>query len=203
MPTTIPTYLPEWAEDDTTFVDGTPNKSRPASPLRQFGTAPLSLLNCQEFNYQMNLIGQWIAYLSEQVTAPSQKAIGELFLVSGDSRNPSEILGYGTWVRAAEGRTIIGAGTGVDVNGTSQNFTDGQTVGEYNVKLTTDQIPQHSHTGGITGPTGGPTARVEGYPAGAPASDNYVPTSTGATGGSQSHNNVQPSFVCYVWKRTA
>jgi hypothetical protein len=198
-----PEHNPLWATDDTVTVEGTPNKIRPTPELRQFGYAPNSFPTAEELNWQLNNIYNQIIAVKSQIVAPSEFPIGFVMTLTGDTRNPSEIVGYGTWSRFAEGRVIIGAGTTTDVNTTVQTFTDGSSGGEFTHKITDNEMPVHGHSGGLSGPSGGSAAKVEGYVQGAPNSDNYVPTSTGQAGGGQAHNNVQPYVVCFMWRRTA
>lgn len=197
-----PDFTPEWAKQSVIMSDGTPNKVRPDVALREYGFSPNSFPTPQELNWQLNNIYLYIQELRSQIVAPSQLPVGFIMMLTGTTDNPNALLGYGTWERIGQGRTIIGAGTGVDEKGVSRTFTDGQTTGEYDHTLSIDEIPQHSHTGGLTGPTGSTSARIEGYPSKPPANDNYVLGSTGSTGSSQAHNNVQPSLVCHIWKRT-
>lgn len=63
--------------------------------------------------------------------------VGCIFEITGDSRNPNEILGFGTWTAFAAGRVTIGAGTGPD----GVTYTDGTTVGANSITLTEAQLP--------------------------------------------------------------
>ena len=56
----------------------------------------------------------------------------------------AEKLG-GTWEKYAQGRTLIGEGTGSDSNGLVKTFINNTTGGEYSHKLTISEIPSHSH----------------------------------------------------------
>lgn len=70
--------------------------------------------------------------------------VGSIY-ISTNSTNPGEYLG-GTWESYGQGRTLIGAGTGTDSNGTTQSFQNGQTGGEYSHTLTKEEMPSHNHT---------------------------------------------------------
>ena len=196
-----PTFEPEWAINDTVFADGTANKIRPDPTIRNNGYAPDQYPTCQELNWQLNNLYQQIAFLKEQATTPSEKAVGEVVFISGDSRNPSVIYGYGTWERFGAGQVIVGAGTNTDTRGETRNFVDAEEGGAYQHKLTTSEIPRHQHTNGIAGPAGGTQYSIEGYGGAAPAADNYKVDNTGFVGGDQPHNNIQPYIVAYIWKR--
>mgnify|MGYP000015530987 CR=1 FL=1 len=96
--------------------------------------------------------------------------VGSIY-ISKDSTNPGTLWPGTTWEREAEGRCIIGIGTGYS--------TVGATGGSSTVTLDTTQIPSHSHTGpshyhttpnhshtwsGTTSWGGGHTHSVLGYP---------------------------------------
>ena len=96
--------------------------------------------------------------------------VGSIY-ISYASTNPGTLWPGTTWEREAEGRCIIGIGTGYS--------TVGATGGSSTVTLDTTQIPSHSHTGpshyhttpnhshtwsGTTSWGGGHTHSVLGYP---------------------------------------
>ena len=113
----------------------------------------------------------------------------------------------GIWEKYSQGRTIIGEGTGTDSNGLVKTFTNGVTDGEYTHKLTNDEMPRHTHT-----------SSVFGFQASAYITENnktnlwivgeeMVATTYGTSqissvaGGSESHNNMEPYIVTYIYKR--
>lgn len=110
----------------------------------------------------------------------------------------------GKWEVYAGGRTIIGVGTGTDVNGLVQTFTNGSTGGEYAHKLTIAEMPSHNHTPQLEG-TGFATYGSNGGNSNWTYSGNnmlYGGTQiTGNTGGNGSHNNVEPYIATYIYKR--
>ena len=110
----------------------------------------------------------------------------------------------GKWEVYAGGRTIIGVGTGTDVNGLIQTFTNGSTGGEYAHKLTIAEMPSHNHTPQLEG-TGFATYGSNGGNSNWTYSGNnmlYGGTQiTGNTGGNGSHNNVEPYIATYIYKR--
>ena len=85
------------------------------------------------------------------------------------------------------------------MNNEEKTFNVNSTGGEYNHRLTIEEMPSHNHvykaykmyvTSGSTMELGvDPSANVN--------------SGTEQTGGSQSHNNLQPYIVTYMWKRTA
>ena len=70
--------------------------------------------------------------------------VGSIY-ISMNSTNPSTLFG-GTWKAFGQGRVLIGAGTVVNDGSTSLSFTAGSTGGEYKHKLTSSEIPSHSHS---------------------------------------------------------
>lgn len=109
--------------------------------------------------------------------------------------NPGTFL-TGTWVRIAKGKTIVG----VDEDDTDFNTAE-KTGGEKTHTLTIDEMPSHNHTweGGLADGAG-----VNDYPRRSVSHEysNFI-NGINNTGGGQAHNNLQPYFTCYIWKRTA
>jgi microcystin-dependent protein len=95
-----------------------------------------------------------------------------------------------------QGRVPIHFGNGISL---------GEAAGQENTTLILSQLPTHNHsvnaanttTGNVTNPTNGffsNSAPPQIYSAGAPSA-TFQPTTISATGGSQPHNNMQPSLV--------
>lgn len=122
--------------------------------------------------------------------------VGSFYVNADDSTNPATLLGFGTWVAVTD-RVLVGKAT----SGTFS--TIGATLGAETVTLTTAQMPAHSH------PTTHYNADYKLNPGGAGAyaaldGDHYSKNrNSGDTGGGGAHNNIQPSLVVYMWKRTA
>lgn len=111
------------------------------------------------------------------------------------NENPSVTFGYGTWERFGKGRTLVGFTD--DVSNTLPEWVKvaGSEFGSYTHKLTTPELPSHSHNYTLAAGVGA------GY---YPESDSTVSPNKGSTdltGSDQPHNNVQPSIVVYFWKR--
>lgn len=126
--------------------------------------------------------------------------VGDLYTTTVNE-NPSTRLGYGTWSRFAEGRTLVGFSSSVSNDIPEWVKISGNTYGSYTHKLTVDEIPPHSH--GIkeeTENSGGGGGAVDATSqAVAPINNNAIQS----TGGDQPHNNVQPSIVVFIWLRTS
>lgn len=126
--------------------------------------------------------------------------IGSVYL-SFTNVNPSTFLG-GSWTQIAQGRAIIGVGTGVDDNNVAKTFNAGDNGGEYTHGLTTSEIPAHTHTYTRPGGTGEAKAPVTTGSTTAPGARGS--TNTGSSSGTSSpHNNLMPSFGVYIWKRVS
>lgn len=120
-------------------------------------------------------------------------AIGKPYISFTDSRNPHDILGFGTWA-AVEGMTLVGY-----QEGDTDFGTIGAMIGEKTHTLTTGEFPPHSHDNILGNGSGSVTT--------AQIAPNLAPFGTGQasaeTGGGGAHNNIQPSIIVYIWVRTA
>jgi microcystin-dependent protein len=125
--------------------------------------------------------------------------VGSIYM-SVNSTSPATLFG-GTWVAISQGRTLVGVGTGTDINGDSMTWTAEATGGEYLHTLTIDEIPSHHHDvgwdyEGATGSGHGTLLRPQWI-------NPQYQYDASNTGGGQAHNNIQPFFAVYMWKRTA
>lgn len=73
--------------------------------------------------------------------------IGSIFMTV-DSRNPKEILGFGTWEKFAAGRVIVGSGSTTDAANETRTVVNETKGGQYAVKLTEKNTPAHAHDAG-------------------------------------------------------
>lgn len=131
--------------------------------------------------------------------------VGSIYM-SVSPVNPSLLFG-GTWEAYATGRTLIGVGSYTDGNGTTVNFTGNRTGGEYNHKLTVNEMPQHDHRYySINELESNYINVVYEQTSLRKAIETISPrvqvTGTSANGGDVGHNNVMPYIACYMWKRT-
>ena len=147
--------------------------------------------------------------------------VGSIYM-SVNSTSPSLLFG-GRWVQISQGRTIIGQGTGTDSNSEQITFANGDTGGEYNHTSSTNEIPSHTHNsksltgsariqqynGSASSTTGIISQTSNNYNLGQVSGSNFGSTTItvnaththDSVGDGQSHNNIQPYFVCYIWKR--
>lgn len=120
--------------------------------------------------------------------------VGAVYTTTANE-DPSVTFGYGTWERFARGKALVGFTDEVSNILPEWVKVAGSEFGDYNHKLTVEEIPSHSHGMLPLGSSDG----VNGIDNGSAA----VAMKTESTGGDQPHNNVQPSIVVYFWKRIA
>lgn len=135
--------------------------------------------------------------MNNKILADNKKKyhIGKIIMSTSDV-NPNKYLGFGTWVLWGSGRVPVG----VDTNNTNFNTVE-KTGGEEMHTLTIPEMPKHIHNQHVANGQG----NFEwGYQFNYGGHNSAV--NNGAieyTGENQSHNNLQPYIVCYMWKRTA
>lgn len=189
-------------DDIVTMLNGVEKiRIKPSPVLLENSNAPVTMADLKAF---------WEQKVQIQV--------GRLFLTTEDFATPSEVatsLGYGTWVKHAEGKAIVGHSG--DVTSASPDWvkTVNSTFGEYSSTLTEAQLPPHQHRFPIanisnsvaTGEHSDLVATPTQYyhiPQDSAISDNGYgrkKSTFDAAGGGQAHNNVQPSIVVAIWKR--
>lgn len=137
-----------------------------------------------------------------------------------DSRNPADILGFGTW-EAVTG-LIAGVGDAIDSQGYAQSYLVGYQAGYWRVQnsqivastlsLTMEDLPPHSHQYDFI-QNSGPGMQIDAtydafqkieqqtseVSAGTPV--GTVTIGTGTATDSEAFFN--PYYGCYIWKRTA
>ena len=136
--------------------------------------------------------------------------MGHIITTVNASYDPNKLFKNQTWVRFANGRTLVG------VNEDDTEFGEVEkTGGEKTVKLTESEMPAHpGHMYTNTGSAwGGNTARylssdkLTAYGSSARGwnvyNGNEAQPAGRDQGGSKAHNNLQPYITVYFWKRTA
>jgi len=143
------------------------------------------------------------------------------------STNPATLLGFGTWTAWAAGKTPVGVDSG-DANLDAAEDTYGaKTVTLVEANLPThlhtvnppstessDQSVTHNHTQSYRSSSGnsGSGGTKWGNTSSQTSGNNSVSHThtldiaefnSGSYGGDGAHNNIQPSIVAYMWKRTA
>jgi hypothetical protein len=129
--------------------------------------------------------------------------VGSVYLNATNSTNPTALLGFGTWIAFGAGRVPVG----IDPSQSDFDVAE-ETGGAKTHTLTTAEIPSHRHVGGICDNSSG--AISFGSASGSSSSSLATNSANGNrnpytnyVGGGQSHNNLQPYIVVYMWKRTA
>jgi len=131
-------------------------------------------------------------------TLQSVYPVGSIY-ISTSSTNPGTTFGFGTWVAYGEGRVLVSKAASGTFN------TVNATGGVETVTLTAAQsgLPAHYHTfpldSSTTPESSGRALNTDG--AGADANGNTG--SVASANASESHTNLQPYIVCYMWERTA
>lgn len=134
--------------------------------------------------------------------------VGSVFVSMTDSRNPSAILGFGTWEALPAGYGLVAQGTATAEDGSTLTFTAGQKTGEFKHQLSVGELPKIMPTIAVedTNITQEVTTSYFRYG----NNHNYrfytmendhdliVPF-----GQNQAHNNISPSISTYIWHRTA
>lgn len=138
----------------------------------------------------------------EDAVEELQYKVGDVH-ISESEENPADKFGYGEWEIISRGRVLAG----IDVPPEDepeyepdQDFqTPGQEGGEKEHTLTIDEMPEHEH-GYQTLGTG--PRHLDGEN-GDLARNGRTDYETDLAGGGEAHNNLQPYYCVYIWKRTA
>ena len=112
--------------------------------------------------------------------------------ISVVATSPAILFG-GDWAVFGAGRALV------SLDSTDTDFDTAEELrGTKTHTLTTAEIPSHTHSiSNFEDPTGtGSTGSANG-------ASSFSTVNTNATGGGSAHNNIQPSIVVYMWKRTA
>ena len=138
--------------------------------------------------------------------------VGSVYVSITDSRNPADILGFGTWEALPAGYGLVAQGTATAEDGSTLTFTAGEKSGEFKHQLTVGELPKtevyatYTDSSPITISCTGEGTRVlnidtfEWSKNNGTANGGNVVVSFGS---SLYHNNTSPNFVAYLWVRTA
>jgi microcystin-dependent protein len=171
-------------------------------------------------------VKEWKQSENAVVEQPEVFPVGFVW-ISVVSTNPATLLGYGTWVPFATGRTLVG----IDSGDTDFDTVE-ETRGSKTHTLVTGEMPVHTHLQDEHNHT----QNAHSHPAsnsqnfltqnstvalGSGGTVRFLPQDGGANtgnqtavnipvtavnqnaGGGSAHNNIQPSIVVYMFKRTA
>ena len=147
-------------------------------------------------NFDLSTKNDVTAEVTKQVNSFIDKIyhVGRIIETIDEEFNPNTIIGH--WELFGKGRVTVC----VDKDNPKMNEA-GKTLGEAEVTLTVDEMPQHSHAQFVTAKTSPTTGvRVDYNEDGASGAFEQG-INTGNTGNGQPHNNMQPSITVYRWIR--
>ena len=117
-------------------------------------------------------------------------------IITQDSRNPRDYLGFGSWQRDLEGKALVGVTTDVTSNSPDWVKTVNREFGTYEETLTIAQLPKHRFSFDIANndSSGGGSADGSNETSSNKAYTDYL-------GDDRPHNNVPPSKTKLIWTR--
>ena len=131
--------------------------------------------------------------------------VGSVYVSITDSRNPADILGFGTWKALPAGYGLVAQGTATAEDGSTLTFTAGQKSGEFKHQLTIGELPERTvvslHPDPISALTI-PWNTAASIKWGATSLYDYKNAGV-ITEYEKAHNNISPCVSAYIWLRTA
>ena len=123
--------------------------------------------------------------------------VGSIYANYAVATNPGTLLGVGTWT-AIEEQVIAGYKSGGTFGTIGSLATGTETV-----TLTSAQsgVPAHTHGGIAVAPPASGANYGDG--AGGPFTKAGSTSANSAANAASAHNNIQPTYVAYLWRRTA
>ena len=135
------------------------------------------------------------AFVGTALTAATINAlvypVGSIYFNAAVATNPATLLGFGTWAAYGGGRVMVG----VHSSGTFDGLNE--TGGAETHTLSVNELPSHTHQ--FADNTGTTNVSIDDI---SHTIKDRVTGTTGATGGGNAHNNIQPYITVYMWKRT-
>ena len=140
--------------------------------------------------------------------------VGSVYVSITDSRNPADILGFGTWEALPAGYGLVAQGTATAEDGSTLTFTAGEKSGEFKHQLTVGELPGRT---AVFWPNTG-SSNIQSYAITGPKNDTVVPNQWGYCNILDAknygfpaaqiaimahHNNVSACIAAYCWRRTA
>ena len=134
--------------------------------------------------------------------------VGAIFISLTDSRNPADILGFGTWEALPAGYGLVAQGTATAEDGSTLTFTAGQKSGEFKHQLSVGELPPKQKYVALTPWSFNWTSdkywgALGGLKSGIPIEDGDNPQPLAPLGDGEYHTNVSPNIAVYLWQRTA
>lgn len=152
------------------------------------------------FDQAGNDIKQFInETLTAEIDTKFSQIAGEVYPVgsiymSVSAISPATLFG-GTWEQLKD-TFLLGAG---------DTYTAGDTGGEAEHTLTTEEMPSHTHGFAVHYATSTTGSSYPRYNVGSanPYGGTAGVIQTNSKGGGEAHNNMPPYLTVYMWKRTA
>ena len=191
------------------------------------GVTTISNANITDTRTEITLSDEVLSASSlTTLVGPLLYPIGSIYTNASNNTNPATLLGFGTWTQFGQGRVLVGIDTGDSDFGTS-----GNTGGVKTVTLSEAQMPSHAHiidppnvTTSTTGQHRHSIGNIGSWGVFGIRDSAYASSSgtgytsfdgnhnhtvdipqfdSGSKGNSQSHNNLQPYVVVYMWRRVS
>ena len=131
--------------------------------------------------------------------------VGSVYVSITDSRNPADILGFGTWEALPAGYGLVAQGTATAEDGSKLTFTAGQKSGEFKHQITVGELPDRAvvslnSTSQVHTTVNWSSNITSGW--GATSVYDYYKEGV-ITKYGKAHNNISPCVSAYIWLRTA
>lgn len=168
-------------------------------------------------NLATRQLAENILWLKQQIGSVEAYKVGDIYTTTINHVSADAVAahhGYGTWVRYAEGRTVVGQST--KAADPDDYKTIGNTFGENEHKLTIEETPSHKHSHssrfqhfmsphfrGESVASGDFAQREQEFQLHQISAAEFAEAKEESRGGDQPHNNIQPSIVAGCWLRTA
>lgn len=187
----------DWSKDDFNFnvpvyISQYYNENNPTTKKYVDDLTEVISLAVQDNTDNIAALSNQISNIGS-ITFDDIYPVGSIYM-SVNSTNPANLFG-GTWTQLKD-RFLLGAGS---------TYTNGSTGGEASHTLTVNEMPSHSHGQYVTVSSGGSLSAncdYDSYASGK-ARKSAQNVSTDPTGGGNSHNNMPPYLVVYMWQRTS
>ena len=143
-------------------------------------------------------------YVEEEIVNV-RYAVGDVHISETDE-DPENKFGYGEWQLISKGHCLVGVDVAPEDDPdyeVDQDFqSPGQTGGEKEHQLTVEELPAHSHE---IRQFNEKIEKGDNYHRNRATSDSSVTRymTSEETGEDEPHNNLQPYYCVYIWKRTA
>lgn len=129
-------------------------------------------------------------------------------IITQDTRNPVEYLGFGSWQRDLEGRALVGYSSDVTSATPDWKKTVNSKYGSDDQTLTVEQIPSHTHSARQNGDANNVVPPADGQALSSTSNTSATSklaaaNSIGEAGGGQPHSVVQMSQVKIIFTRVA